>query len=51
VWPAVLTAGTLECRILHIKTLEGKAKSCADWLKKAERKLKNARKFYAQLAR
>jgi IS605 OrfB family transposase len=37
----------LECRILHIKTLEGKAKSCADWLKKAEKKLKNARKFYA----
>ena len=33
--------------LLHIKTLEGKAKSCADWLKKAERKLKNARKFYA----
>ncbi|MFB8796458.1 MAG: hypothetical protein U7126_20070 [Microcoleus sp.] len=38
---------TKECRILHIKTLEGKANSCADWLKKAERKLKNARKFYA----
>ncbi|MFB8796894.1 MAG: hypothetical protein U7126_22320 [Microcoleus sp.] len=36
-----------ECRILHIKTLEGQAKSCAAWLKKAERKLKNARKFYA----
>ncbi len=38
---------TKECRILHIKTLEGQANSCADWLKKAERKLKNARKFYA----
>jgi len=35
-----------ECRILHIKTLEGKAKSCENWLKKAEKKLKNARKFY-----
>ena len=37
-----------ECRILHIKTLEGKAKSCEAWLKKAERKLKLARKFYAK---
>lgn len=35
-----------ECRILHIKTLEGKAKSCETWLKKAQKKLKNARKFY-----
>jgi hypothetical protein len=35
-----------ECRILHIKTLEGKAKSCENWLKKASKKLKNARKFY-----
>jgi IS605 OrfB family transposase len=35
-----------ECRISHIKTLEGKAKSCEAWLKKAERKLKLARKFY-----
>jgi hypothetical protein len=35
-----------ECRILQIKTLEGKAKSCENWLKKAEKKLKNARKFY-----
>ncbi|MEY3867817.1 MAG: hypothetical protein RLZZ338_1708, partial [Cyanobacteriota bacterium] len=35
-----------QCRILHIKTLEGKAKSCENWLKKAEKKLKNARKFY-----
>ena len=37
-----------ECRISHIKTLEGKAKSCEAWLKKAERKLKLARKFYAK---
>ncbi|MDF0554710.1 hypothetical protein PY364_16645, partial [Kamptonema sp. UHCC 0994] len=36
------------CRISHIKTLEGKAKSCEAWLKKAERKLKLARKFYAK---
>jgi len=35
-----------ECRILHIKTLEGQAKSCSVWLKKAENKLKKARKFY-----
>ena len=35
-----------ECRISHIKTLEGKAKSCEAWLKKAEKKLKLARKFY-----
>jgi IS605 OrfB family transposase len=37
-----------ECRISHIKTLEGKAKSCENWLKKAEKKLKLARKFYAK---
>ena len=37
-----------ECRISHIKTLEGKAKSCENWLKKAEKKLKNARRFYAK---
>jgi hypothetical protein len=36
----------LECRILHIKTLEGKANSCDNWRKKASKKLKNARKFY-----
>jgi hypothetical protein len=35
-----------QCRILHIKTLEGKAKSCENWLKKTSKKLKNARKFY-----
>jgi IS605 OrfB family transposase len=38
--------GAKECRILHRKTLENKAKSCESWLKKAERKLKLARKFY-----
>ena len=37
-----------ECRISHIKTLEGQAKSCEKWLKKAEKKLKNGRKFYAK---
>jgi len=36
-----------ECRKLHIKTFEGKAKSCESWLLKAEKKLKTARKFYA----
>lgn len=30
----------------HIKVLTAKAKSCGEWLKKATRKLKNARKFY-----
>ncbi len=35
-------------RTLHIKTLEGKAKSCEQWLKKAEKKLKNAQKFYSK---
>ncbi|MEG3837358.1 IS200/IS605 family accessory protein TnpB-related protein [Microcoleus sp. Z1_A1] len=37
-----------EHRILHIKTLEGKIKSLSVWLKKAERKLVLARKFYAK---
>ena len=37
-----------ECRISQIKTLDGKAKSCESWLKKAEKKLKLARKFYAK---
>lgn len=37
-----------ECRISHIKTLEGKAKSCESWLKKTEKKLKTAQKFYAK---
>ncbi|CBN54891.1 MULTISPECIES: IS200/IS605 family element transposase accessory protein TnpB [Kamptonema] len=36
------------CRISHIKTLEGKAQSCESWLKKAEKKLRLARKFYAK---
>jgi IS605 OrfB family transposase len=38
--------GAKECRILYRKTLENQAKSCESWLKKAERKLKLARKFY-----
>jgi hypothetical protein len=37
-----------ECRANHIKTLESKAKSIEAWIKKQERKLKLARKFYAQ---
>ena len=37
-----------EARYLHIKTLSGKIKSCEQWLKKAEKKLKNALKFYNQ---
>lgn len=37
-----------EHRILHLKTLEGKIKSIGMWLKKAERKLVLARKFYAK---
>jgi IS605 OrfB family transposase len=40
--------GSKEHRTLHIKTLEGKAKSIEAWIKKAERKLKLARKFYAK---
>lgn len=35
-----------EARKLHIKTLEGKIKSCEQWIKKAEKNLKNAFKFY-----
>jgi IS605 OrfB family transposase len=35
-------------RILHLKTLEGKIKSISTWLKKVERKLALARKFYAK---
>ena len=40
--------GAKEHRILHLKTLEGKIKSLGIWLKKAERKLALARKFYAK---
>lgn len=40
--------GAKEHRILHTKTLEGKIKSISAWLKKAERKLALARKFYAK---
>ncbi len=39
--------GAKEHRILHLKTLEVKIKSINRWLKKAERKLALARKFYA----
>jgi IS605 OrfB family transposase len=40
--------GAKSHRILHLKTLEGKIKSLGIWLKKAERKLALARKFYAK---
>ena len=40
--------GAKEHRILHLKTLEGKIKSISTWLKKAERKLVLARKFYTK---
>jgi IS605 OrfB family transposase len=35
-----------ECRQNHIKQLQGKLKSAHQWLKKSEKKLKDARKFY-----
>ncbi|HEY9624514.1 MAG TPA: hypothetical protein V6C78_29430 [Crinalium sp.] len=37
-----------EWRTEHIKTLIGQLKSTQDWLKKAHKKLKDARKFYAK---
>ncbi len=37
-----------EARKLHIKTLTSKLKSARDWLRKAEKKLKNARKVYGK---
>ena len=40
--------GAKEHRALHIKALEGQEKSIKVWLKKAERKLKLANKFYAK---
>ncbi|MEG4806762.1 hypothetical protein QUA79_04560 [Microcoleus sp. F8-D1] len=39
--------GAKEHRALHIKILKGKAKSIESWIEKSERKLKLARKFYA----
>src|SRR5919199_323222 len=36
------------CRENHIKTLTGKLKSLEKWIKKTEKKLKNAAKFYAK---
>lgn len=36
-----------ECRANHIKQLEGKLKSAIDWLKKAEKQIKDSRKFYS----
>lgn len=40
--------GSKEHRQLHLKTLQGKAKSLEKWIVKNERKLKLARKFYAK---
>ncbi|WP_206670109.1 hypothetical protein, partial [Staphylococcus aureus] len=40
--------GSKEHRVLHLKTLEGKAKSIEAWIKKAECIPKLARKFYAK---
>jgi IS605 OrfB family transposase len=40
--------GAKEHRALHLKTLSGKVKSLESWIKKAERKLKLAQKFYAK---
>ncbi len=37
---------TDKCRKNHIKQLEGKLKSANQWLKKSEKKLKDAWKFY-----
>lgn len=37
-----------KCHENHIKTLESKAKSIDKWIKKQERKLKLARKFYSK---
>jgi len=36
----------IECRKNHISQLKGKVNSAADWISKAEKKLKDARKFY-----
>ncbi len=40
--------GAKEHRALHVKALLGKVKSIENWLKKAQRKLKLGRKFYAK---
>lgn len=40
--------GAKEHRNLHIKTLFGKAKSILTWIKKTERSLKLAQKFYGK---
>lgn len=35
-----------ECRLNHLKTLQGKLKSLEQWIDKTSKKLKNAKKFY-----
>ncbi|MEG4944985.1 hypothetical protein [Microcoleus sp. F4-D5] len=37
-----------QCRTNHIKQLESKLKSAIDWVKKTQKKLRLARKFYAK---
>lgn len=37
-----------QCRTNHIKQLESQLKSASGWVKKAEKKLRLARKFYAK---
>jgi len=37
-----------ECRANHIKTLQGQLKSTQQWVKKAQKKLKDACKFYSK---
>jgi len=35
-----------ECRLLHIKTLEGQLKSLKEWIRKTDRKISLAKQFY-----
>lgn len=44
---AFAVEGAALCRILHVKTLEGNAKSCEMGLKKSDKKLKSEWQFYA----
>lgn len=38
----------IKCRKNHVLQLQGKLKSVLNWIKKSEKKLKNAQKFYAK---
>lgn len=35
-----------ECRLLHIKTLEGQLKSLEEWIRKVQKKIHLAKQFY-----